>query len=82
MDLDESQIGVVLKQGLTVERRLIIGGWESVTEAPIVFPVDSMAARPAVPHSSGSSPVHGRRRVPLETLQPEGPSWLLSFPHR
>ncbi|GAA4033273.1 hypothetical protein GCM10023063_15980 [Arthrobacter methylotrophus] len=36
MDLDESQIGVVLKQGHSVERRLILGGWEAVTEVPRV----------------------------------------------
>ena len=33
MDLDEAQIAVVLKHGHTVERRLVAGGWEAVTEA-------------------------------------------------
>lgn len=32
MDLDPSQLDVVLKHGHTVERRLIAGGWEIVTE--------------------------------------------------
>ncbi|HEX9089246.1 MAG TPA: hypothetical protein VF867_17280 [Arthrobacter sp.] len=34
MDLDEAQIAVVLKHGHTVERRLVAGGWEPVTEVP------------------------------------------------
>lgn len=34
MDLDEAQIAVVLKHDHTVERRLILGDWEAVTEAP------------------------------------------------
>ena len=32
MDLDESQLEIVLKHGHTVERRLISGDWEPVTE--------------------------------------------------
>jgi hypothetical protein len=34
MDLDPVQVAVVLKHGHTVERRLIAGDWEAVTEAP------------------------------------------------
>ena len=35
MDLDESQVGAVLKHGHVVERRhAILGGWEAVTEVP------------------------------------------------
>lgn len=34
MDLDEEQVAVVLKHGHAVERRLIAGGWEAVTEVP------------------------------------------------
>jgi hypothetical protein len=34
MDLDESQVGVVLEHGHSVERRLILGDWEAVTEVP------------------------------------------------
>lgn len=32
LELDESQLATVLKQGHTVERRLTLGDWEAVTE--------------------------------------------------
>jgi hypothetical protein len=35
MDLDESQVGIVLKHGHVVERRhAVLGPWEAVTEVP------------------------------------------------
>jgi hypothetical protein len=34
-DLDEAQIPVVLKHGHAVERRLVAGDWEAVTEVPV-----------------------------------------------
>lgn len=34
MDLDESQIAVVLKHGHAVERRMVLGDWKPVTEVP------------------------------------------------
>lgn len=34
MDLDEAQVPIVLKQGHTVERRLILDSWENVTQVP------------------------------------------------
>lgn len=34
MDLDESQLGLVLKMGHAVERRALAGDWEAVTELP------------------------------------------------
>ena len=34
LDLDESQIDIVLKRGHTVERRLILNEWENVTQVP------------------------------------------------
>lgn len=34
MDLDESQLEIVLKMGHTVERQALLGPWEPVTEAP------------------------------------------------
>jgi len=36
MDLAEHQVAVVLKHWHTVERRIILGDWETVTEAPRV----------------------------------------------
>lgn len=36
MDLDESQVPVVLQHGHQVERRQVTGVWEPVTEAPRV----------------------------------------------
>jgi hypothetical protein len=34
MELDESQVELVLERGHSVQRRRIIGGWEPVTEVP------------------------------------------------
>jgi hypothetical protein len=34
MDLDESQLEIVLKMGHTVERQALLGAWETVTEVP------------------------------------------------
>lgn len=34
LDLDEAHVGIVLKQGHTVERRRVLDAWEPVTEAP------------------------------------------------
>lgn len=34
LDLEESYVGLVLKQGHTVERRRVLDAWEPVTEAP------------------------------------------------
>lgn len=34
LDLDEAYVGLVLKQGHTVERRRVLDVWEPVTEAP------------------------------------------------
>lgn len=34
MDLDESQLEIVLKRGHTVERQALLGAWEPVTEVP------------------------------------------------
>jgi hypothetical protein len=34
IDLDPVQIATVLKHGHTVERRLILGAWENVTQVP------------------------------------------------
>lgn len=34
MELDESQLEIVLKRGHTVERQALLGNWETVTEVP------------------------------------------------
>ncbi|WP_354214623.1 hypothetical protein [Arthrobacter sp. UYCo732] len=34
LDLDESQVAHVLPKGHSVERRLVAGDWETVTEVP------------------------------------------------
>lgn len=34
MELDESQVAIVLGRGHDVERQLILGAWEAVTEVP------------------------------------------------
>lgn len=36
LDLDESQVAHVLSKGHTIQRRLVAGDWESVTEVPRV----------------------------------------------
>lgn len=58
MELDAAQVELVLKRGHQVERRRIVGGWESYTggqdlpEPEIgMFPVDDMAPRPETPHA-------------------------------
>lgn len=34
VELDESQVAIVLERGHAVERQLILGDWEAVTEVP------------------------------------------------
>ncbi|WP_227471680.1 hypothetical protein [Paenarthrobacter sp. YJN-5] len=58
MELDESQVDIVLERGHPVQRRRIMGGWEDYTggqklpEPEIgMFPVDAMAPRPETPHA-------------------------------
>jgi hypothetical protein len=34
LDLDESQLDIVLERGHTVQRRLILDSWENVTQVP------------------------------------------------
>jgi hypothetical protein len=34
MELDESQVAIVLERGHTVERQLLLDAWETVTEVP------------------------------------------------
>lgn len=60
MELDESQLELVLERGHAVQRRRIMGGWEDYTGGRTVpeeepefgmHPADTMAPRPDVPHS-------------------------------
>lgn len=58
LKLDESQVAIVLERGHPVQRRRIMGGWESYVGGPVasepavgMFPIDAMAPRPDVPHA-------------------------------
>jgi hypothetical protein len=58
LELDESQVAIVLERGHPVQRRRIMGGWESYIGGPVapepsvgMFPIDTMAPRPDVPHA-------------------------------
>lgn len=58
MELDGSQVELVLERGHAVERRRIMGGWEPYKggqELPApeigMFPIDAMAPRPMTPHA-------------------------------